>query len=273
MGRPIILNTSLELSGKVEFFPNCVGENGIEEHFEGVSNRGGGLIGILGGFDFLASIAANGRFSHFSSTPYDYLTNLLSLPYDDLDIADFDDLHDFFWSASFYDPDNVKMEETWERLEPIFRIEHSASIGDFRILWEKIFNRYTEFGSKEGLVTRAPVCLDIYRIQDVNLRQSGNSVSWLASQPNYDWVKSLVQSSRFRLMHGNMLNGGINQAQSCLDDVKFNAMYWSIFPIPSSNGGLFEDRLNELRGAGVYVAGGYGGKGMTRSGYEQSRMR
>ena len=287
---PLIIG-ELDLRETKGIIPNSRHEGGIERAFEQVSDKKGGLIGIVGGFDFLATLTTNGQFSQvvgfdinpyqvmvgairaalceISATPFHYLSNLLSLDFEEEeDLADFRDLHIFFEETCYETPSRVKMEETWSALEPILRKETRIDIQKWREVWYQMSDLYRQQNvQKRSIVTEKDVNIYLRELQEVNLRKSGNSVSWLATQKNYDRVRSLISSGNFVFMVGDLFENGVERAESHLKDkgVQGSVLYISNVPSYVSPSGEQLARLEgittRLRESGVFVTDGSAGRG------------
>ncbi len=299
MEYPLILTDRLDITGELDIIPNSRHEGGIERAFSDVTTTGGGLIGIIGGFDFIASIAANGRFSHVvgfdinpaqllvgairaslckvSPTPYHYLSNLLSLDFDDAELRAYENLHDFFLDSEGEMPDSNKNAETWHKLERILRCEQATDIFKFRKVWNEMSGLYARPNAvKRSIVSGASIRIYLRELEEVNLRNSEGHVSWLANQANYNKVRRLVSGGKFVLMLGDLFEQAVQEAQKHLQmqGVAVGAVYVSNVPTYSHPSPAQLENLDkltsELRGKGIYVTDGSYGRGMS---FQQYSLR
>jgi len=260
-----------------------------------ISSREGGLIGIIGGFDFLASLASIGRFSsvvgfdiapsqvvvgairaalcEISPTPSSYLYSLLSM---DIDEEDVDDLHSYFEESCYENPQRFLMERTWTSLKPLLEREKSISLDFARDVWEEMFGLYRGDGvRKTSIVTGESVNLYLRELQEVNLRRGNNHGSWLSSQGQYDQVRRLISSGNLTLMTGDLFDGGVEKADAHLKEqgVPCGVVYVSNVPTyahPSDvQLGSLESLKARLGRSGVYVTDGSHGRGLTSRTYKK----
>jgi hypothetical protein len=124
------------------------------------------------------------------------------------------------------------------------------------------------------VVTGSNVNIYLRELQEVSLRWSRKSVSWLATQKNYDRVKSLIGSGNFVLIVGDLFGNGIEMAEAYLRDqcVKCGALYISNVPSyvhPSDEQLARLDAITaRLRESGVLVTEGSHGRGRTSGDYK-----
>ncbi|MFH0837624.1 MAG: hypothetical protein V1870_05825 [Candidatus Aenigmatarchaeota archaeon] len=284
---PIIISP-LNLNGDINIIPNCVYEGGIEQAFKDVSGMRGGLIGIVGGFDFLASIAANGDFTdivgidinpyqilagtiraalcEISETQYKYIANLLSLDYYDDDFCGISGIDEFLAETSHENPSEYNAGITWDKLVPILSREKSASMHDFQKVWNKIFEMYANYNVyKKSVLSGDNINKYIRDFQEITLRHFDERVSWLASTENYNRVKNLVEDGRIVITSGDISSDAIDNAMKYLrgKDVQTSAIYISnlrAYLSPEKALDL-DSKIAYLKDAGIYVTAGWSGRG------------
>jgi len=274
-------------------------EGGIEKAYDKVSGNDGGLIGIIGGFDFLASITANGNFPKvigfdinpyqvlfgairialcdISPTPYHHLRNLLSLEIEDHELCEsFEDLEEFFIEAEFERPSQTVMQKTWTEIEPILTVNKDIPVKEFRKVWEDIFKFYSgQNALKKSVITGEQINIYLRELEEVSLRKSENGAgSWLATQSNYDKVRYLSLSKNLLLMSGDLFEEGIENANKILEqeDTKLSVIYISNVPTYGNQGhpkrSQLEANLRCYKDSGVFVTDGSDKRGMTFNIYQ-----
>jgi hypothetical protein len=296
--KPIIIS-KLDSAKPKDYFkkiiPNSRGEGGIEKAFSEVANKKGGLVGVIGGCDFFSTLASNGQFSHaigfdinpyqvmvgairfallgISDTPFQYLSNLLSFDLAKEHFDDFNNLHDFFESSIYEEYSEIKKDNTWNSLEPILKKETATEISDFKMVWEKMSERYMENAKRKNIITGEYINVYLRDLQEVNLRKCGDSVSWLATQKNYDKLKLMYDSGNIILMKADLFKDAIEKAESYFNDkkVKFGTLYISNVPSyanPSdSNLNHLNEEITRLENSNVFVTDGSSGRGMSSKTY------